>query len=186
MDKNFQIKIRKLFETLLNLENELPKGHSLLPEYIENNSRTAKIDKAVYKCKIALEKAIDVNEQLFRLAEKTENPEKTIAQQDLWLKKVSEMNDKVMQEAQSYKMSLRHSQHPALQGPNDRYNKHPHARTKQELQMHEYLKTGLRPQSKESRNRESRKSDKCASTRHTSTVHTMSSSEKRHELVLVK
>ena len=52
--------------------------------------------------------------------------------------------------------------------------------------MHEYLKKGLRPQSMKSRNRESRKSDKCASTRHTSTVHTMSSSEKRQELVLVK
>ena len=54
-----------------------------------------------------MEKAVDVNEQLIRLARKTENPEKFIAQQDLWLKKVTEMNDKVMHEAQSYKMSLR-------------------------------------------------------------------------------
>ena len=40
--------------------------------------------------------------------------------------------------------------------------------------------------SKESRKRESQKSEKSASTRHTSTVYTMSSSEKRHELALVK
>ena len=55
MDKKFQSNIRKLFETRLNLENELLKGHSLLLEYLENNGRTTKIDKAAYKCKIALE-----------------------------------------------------------------------------------------------------------------------------------
>ena len=113
MDEKFQSKIRKLFETRLNLEIELLKGHSLLLEYIENNSGTTKIDNAVYKSKIALEKAVDVNEQLIRLAGKTENPEKIIAQQDLWLKKVTEMNDKVMHEAQSYKMSLEPSSFPA-------------------------------------------------------------------------
>ena len=60
---------------------------------------------------MVLEKADDVNEQLIRLAGKTENPEKIIAQQDLWLKKATELNDKVMHEAQSYKVSLelRHS-----------------------------------------------------------------------------
>ena len=111
MDKKFQSKIRKLFSTRLNLENELFKGHSLLLEFIENNSRTTKVDNAVYKFKIVLEKADDVNEQLIRLAGKTENPEKIIAQQDLWLKKATELNDKVMHEAQSYKVSheLRHS-----------------------------------------------------------------------------
>ena len=83
MDENFQSKIRKLFETRLNLENELLKGHSLLLEYIEINRRTTKTDNAVYKCKIALEKSVDVNEQLIRLAGKTENPEKIIAPQDL-------------------------------------------------------------------------------------------------------
>ena len=53
-----------------------------------------------------MEKAVDVNEQLIKLAGKTEKPRKTVAQQDLWLKKVTEMYDKVMHEAQSYKMSL--------------------------------------------------------------------------------
>ena len=50
MDEKLQSKIRKLFETRLNLETELLKGHSLLLEYIENNSHTTKIDNAVYKC----------------------------------------------------------------------------------------------------------------------------------------
>ena len=76
MDEKFQNKIRKLCETRLNPENELLKGHSLLLEYTENNSRTAKNDNAVYKCRIALETAVDVSEQFIRLSGKTENPEK--------------------------------------------------------------------------------------------------------------
>ena len=113
MDRKFQSRIRKLVETRLKLKNELLKGHSFLLEYIENNSRTTKIDNAVYKFEIALEKAVDVNEQIIRLAVKTENPEKVNAHQDLWLKKVTEMNNKVMHDAQSYKMSLEFSSFPA-------------------------------------------------------------------------
>ena len=70
MDENIQSRISKLFETHLNLENELLKGHSLLLEYIQNKSRTTIIDNAVYKCKTAFEKAVDVNEQLISLAGK--------------------------------------------------------------------------------------------------------------------
>ena len=83
MDEQFQIKKHKLIETRLNLKNELLKRQSLLLEYIEKNSRTAKVDNVAYKCQIALEKAVDANEQLLRLAGKTKNPEKIIARQDL-------------------------------------------------------------------------------------------------------
>ena len=113
LDEKFQSNLRKFFQIRLNVENELLKGHSLLLEYIEFKSRTTKIDNAVYKFKIALEKSVDVNEQLIRLAGTTENPEKLITQQYLWLKKVTEINDKVMREAQSYKMSLEPSSFPA-------------------------------------------------------------------------
>ena len=194
MDKKFQSKIRKLFETRLNLENELLKGHSLLLEYIENNSRTTKIDNAVYKCKIALEKAVDVNEQLIRLAGKTENPEKIIAQQDLWLKKVTEMNDKVMHEAQSYKMSLEPSSFPAagitgskrsLQQTRSETSSRSQQKSDSAARVSEN-RSKVSNKSKDSRKLDSHKSDKSASTRHTSAVRFMSSSEKRHELALVK
>ena len=67
-----------MFETCLNLEIELLEGHSLILEYIENRS-TAQIDNDVHKCKVALVKTVDVNENLYRLARKTETPEKIIA-----------------------------------------------------------------------------------------------------------
>ena len=194
MDKNSQSKIRKLFETRLNLENELLKGHSLILEYIEKNSRTTKIDNAVYKCKIALEKAVDVNEQFIRLAGKTEYPEKIIAQQDLKLKKVTEMNDKVMHEAQSYLMSLEPSSFPAagitgskgsLQQTRSETSSRSHKTRDSEARVCEN-RSKIPNKSKDSRKLDSHKSDKSASTRHTSTVRTRSSKEKLHELALVK
>ena len=190
-DEKFQSKIRKLFETRVNLENELLKGHSLLLEYIENNSRTTKIDNAVYKCKITLEKAVDANEQLIRLAGKTENPENIIAQQDLWLKKVTEMNDKVMHEAQSYKMSLEPSSFPAAgitrsKGSSQQTRSETSSRSHKTSDSAARVSNKVSNMSKDSRKLDSHKSDKSASTRHTSTVRTMSSSEKRHELALVK
>ena len=87
MDKKFESKIRKLFQTRLNLENELLKGHSVLLDYIENNSRTTKIDNAVYKCKIALEKAIDVNEQLIKLAGKRKTQKQLLLSETFGLRK---------------------------------------------------------------------------------------------------
>ena len=193
MDEKFKSKIRKLFETRLNLENESLKGHSFLLEYIENNSRNTKIDNAVYICKSALEKAVDFNEQLIRLAGKMENPEKIIAQQDFWLEKVTEMNDEVIHEAQSYKMSLETSSFPAagitgskgsLQQTRSETSSRLHKTRDSEARVSEN-RSKVSNKSKENRKRESHESDKSASTRHTSTVHTMSSSEKRHELALV-
>ena len=85
-------------------------------------------------------------------------------------------------------MNLRHFQQPALQGARNLYNKlglrHPHARTKQEIQKHEYLKTGLRSLIR---------LRIVESLTHISLINLLplvirrlSSSEKRHELALVK
>ena len=152
------------------------------------------VANAVYKFKIALEKAVDINEQLIRLAGKTENPEKIIAQQDLWLMKVTEMNNKVMHEAQSYKISIEPSSFLAagitgskgsLQQTRSETSSRSHKTRDLEARVSEN-RSKVSNKSKESRKCESHKSDKSASTRHTSTVRTMSSSEKRHELALVK
>ena len=102
------------------------------------------------------------------------------------------MNDKVMHEAQNYKMSLEFSyfQQPALQRARDLYNKlglrHNHARIKQEIKRVSENRSKVSNKSKDIRKLDSHKSDKSAFTPHTSTVRTMSSSEKRHEPALVK
>ena len=58
MAENFQSKIRKLFETRVSLEKELLKGHSLILEYIENNSRTAKLITLITNVKLRWKKLL--------------------------------------------------------------------------------------------------------------------------------
>ena len=132
-----------------------------------------------------MEKAVEVSVQLFRLAGKTENPEKIIAQQDLWLKKVTEMNNKVMHEAQSYKMSLVPSSFPAA-GITGSRGSLQQARSETSSSLHQTRDSESRVsenrskvsnKSNDSRKLDEHKSDNSASTRHTSTVRTMSSSE---------
>ena len=125
---------------------------------------------------------VEVNEQLIRLVGKTENPEKIIAQQDLWHKKVTEMNDKTMHEAQSYKMSLEASSFLAagitgskgsLQQTRSEASSRSHKTRDSEARVSEN-RSKVSNKSKDSRKLDSHKYDKSASTRHTSTVRTMS------------
>ena len=96
------------------------------------------------------------------------------------------MNDKVMQEAQSYNMSLEPSSIPA---PGITGSKGSLQQTRSETSSgSQKLRDSEAPvngnsskvsnKSKESRQLDSHKSDKSASTRHTATVRTMSSIEK--------
>ena len=100
-----------------------------------------------------------------------------------------------MHEAQSYKMSLEPSSIPAagitgsskgsLQQTRSETSSRSHKTRDSEARVPEN-RFKVSNKSKDSRKLDSHKSDKSASTRHTSTVRTKSSSEKRHELDLVK
>ena len=86
-------------------------------------------------------------------------------------------------------MNLRHFQQPALQGSlqqtRSERSSRSHKTRDSEARVSEN-RSKVSNKSKDSRKLDSHKSDKSASTRHTSTVRTMSSSEKRHEIALVK
>ena len=99
-----------------------------------------------------------------------------------------------MHEAQSYKMSLEPSSFAASgitgstgcsqetrSGTSSRLHKTSNSETRVSQ-----IRSKVSNKSKESRKVEPQKPDKSASTPHTSTVHTMSMSEKRQELALVK
>ena len=102
------------------------------------------------------------------------------------------MNDKVMHEDQSYKMSLEPSSFPAagikgskgsLQQTRSETSSRSHKTRDSEARV-SGNRSKVSNKSKDSRKLDSHKSDK--SVPHTSTVRTMSSSEKRHELALLK
>ena len=99
-----------------------------------------------------------------------------------------------MHEAQSYKMSLEPSSFPAtcitgnkesLQETRSETFSRSDKTRDSEARVPEN-RSNVSNKSKESKKHDSHKSDKSASTRLTSTVHTMSSSEKRHEVALIK
>ena len=106
MDVKFQKKIKKLFEKRSNLENELYKCHEIILEYIESQSHCSKIDTCIEKCRSYIEQAVEVNNELIDMPAKSANPDELIPAQDMWLHKLTQSNDKVLQEAITYKTSF--------------------------------------------------------------------------------
>ena len=100
------------------------------------------------------------------------------------------MNDKLIHQAQRYKMSIERSlfsvagitgSKGSLQQIRSETSSRSHKTRDSEARVSEN-RSKVSNKSKDSRKLDSHKSDKSASTRHTSTVRTMSSSEKRHKL----
>ena len=106
MEVKFQKKIKKLFEKRSTLENELYKCHEIILEYIESQSRCSKIDTYIEKCRNYIEQAVEINTELIDMAAKSANPDELIPAQDMWLHKLTQSNDKVLQEAITYKTSF--------------------------------------------------------------------------------
>ena len=103
MEVKFQKKIKKLFEKRSNLENELYKCHEII---LESQSRCSKIDTYIEKCRNYIEQAVEINTELIDMAAKSANPDELIPAQDMWLHKLTQSNDKVLQEAITYKTSF--------------------------------------------------------------------------------
>ena len=106
MEDKFQNKIKKLFEKRSNLENELYKCQEIILEYIESQSRCSKIDTYIEKCMNYIEQAVEISTELIDMAAKSANPDELIPAQDMWLHKLTQSNDKVLQEAINYKTSF--------------------------------------------------------------------------------
>ena len=77
-------------------------------EYIESQSRCSKIDIYFAKCRNYIEQAVEVNNEFIDIdmAAKSANPDGLILAQDMWLHKLTQSNDKVLQEAITYKTSF--------------------------------------------------------------------------------
>ena len=65
-----------------------------------------KIDTQIQNCKSLIETAVEINEELIKLASKSVDPDKLIPAQDMWLHTVTSRNDTVLQKAASYKAGL--------------------------------------------------------------------------------
>ena len=95
-----------MFEKRSTLENELYKCHEIILEYIESQSRCSKIDTHNEKCRNYIEQAVEINTELIEMAAKSANPDELIPAQVMWLHKLTQSNDKDLQEAITYKTSI--------------------------------------------------------------------------------
>ena len=75
-------------------------------EYIESQSRCSKIVTFIEKCRNYIEQAVEVKNELIDMAKKSANSDELIPAQDMWLHKLTQSNDKVLQEAITYKTSF--------------------------------------------------------------------------------
>ena len=106
MEVKFQKKIKNVFEKRSNLKNELYKCHEITLEYIESQSCCSKTDTYIENCRNNVEQAVEIYNELIDMAAKSANPDELIPAQDMWLHKLTQSNDKVVQEAITYKTSF--------------------------------------------------------------------------------
>ena len=68
-------------------------------DHIESQIPCSKIDTYIEKCRNYIEQAVEVNNDLIDMAAKSANPDELIPAQDMWLHKLNQSNNKILQEA---------------------------------------------------------------------------------------
>ena len=179
MEVKFQKKIKKMFEKRSNLEKELYKCLEKILEYIDSQSRCSKIDTYFEKRRNYIEQAVEVNNELTDMAAKSAKPDDLIPAQDMWLHKLTQSNDKVYQEAITYKTSFE-----AVTEPDniDSRSKISHHSGKSEKPQSHKTDTRSKLSYRSSRQQQSgsQKSSRCTA------APTKTLSEKKRDLIILK
>ena len=73
---------------------------------MDKQDRKVKIERLIVKCKDAFTREIDNNEELFDLAQKTEDPDATCKNLEKWIETVTKKTDKFIAAARGYFRSV--------------------------------------------------------------------------------
>ena len=73
--KTLQNKFNKLHSVRAKLEVELDNIYGEIKNAVDKQDRKVKIERLIVKCKDAFTRVVDKNEELFDLAQKTEDPD---------------------------------------------------------------------------------------------------------------
>ena len=82
------------------------KCHEIILEYVESQSRSSKTDNNFAKCQSFIERAVEINQEQITVAGKSEDPDKLIPAQDIWIHKLTHTHDKTLQEVKSNEEKL--------------------------------------------------------------------------------
>ena len=88
-----QDKINKLYSARAKLEAELNNIYSEINNAVDKQDRKVKIERLIVKCKDAFTGVVDKNEELFDLAQKTEDPDAACKNLERWLETVTKKTD---------------------------------------------------------------------------------------------
>ena len=80
-----QDKFNKLYSARAKLEAELNNIYGEINNAVDKQDRKVKIERLLVKCKDAFIRVVDKNEELFDLAQKTENPDAACKNLEKWL-----------------------------------------------------------------------------------------------------
>ena len=97
-----QDKFNKLYNARAKLEAELYNIYVEINNAVDKQDRKVKIERLLVKCKDAFISVVDKNEELFDLAQKTENPDAACKNLEKWLDTVTKKTDEFIAAARGY------------------------------------------------------------------------------------
>ena len=97
-----QDKFNKLYSARAKLEAELNNIYGEINNAVDKQDRKVKIERLLVKCKDAFIRVVDKNEELFDLAQKSENPDAACKNLEKWLETVTKKTDEFIAAARGY------------------------------------------------------------------------------------
>ena len=97
-----QDKFNKLYSARAKLEAELNNIYGEINNAVDKQDRKVKIERLIVKCKDAFTRVVDKNEELFDLAQRTEDPDAACKNLEKWLETVTKKTDEFIAAARGY------------------------------------------------------------------------------------
>ena len=97
-----QDKFNKLYSARAKLEAELNNIYGEINNAVDKQDRKVKIERLIVKFKDAFTRVVDKNEELFDLAQKTEDPDNACKNLEKWLETVTKKTDEFIAAARGY------------------------------------------------------------------------------------
>ena len=97
-----QDKFNKIYSARAKLEAELNNIYGEINNAVDKQDRKVKIERLIVKCKDAFTRVVDKNEELFDLAQKTEDPDAACKNLEKWLESVTKKTDEFIAAARGY------------------------------------------------------------------------------------
>ena len=97
-----QDKFNKLYSARAKLEAELNNIYGEINNAVDKQDRKVKIERLIVKCKDAFTRVVDKNEELFDLAQKTEDPDAACKNLEKWLETITKKTDVFIAAARGY------------------------------------------------------------------------------------